>query len=104
MSAVLLLGWDALVGYLYPGARNPAQPRVDTPAEQVAAAPGARVGTIDAQGRPAARVDLRTALGSATRIPIDSPRLAGSINLATGSVDDIVLKDYRENVAKGSDP
>ena len=36
MSAVLLLGWDALVGYLYPASRNPAQ-KIDTPAEQVAA-------------------------------------------------------------------
>ncbi len=108
LSAVLLLGWDALVGYLYPGARNAVQPRVDTPAEQVAAAPAASAPTggapLDAQGRPAGPVDLRTALAGGNRIPIDSPRLAGSINLAAGTIDDIVLKDYRESVDRGSDP
>ena len=103
LSAVLLLGWDALVGYLYPGARNPAQPRVDTPAEQVATAPAAGA-TLDPQGRPTGPVDLRTALSGGNRIAIDSPRLAGSINLATGTIDDIVLKDYRESVEEGSDP
>ncbi len=108
MSAVLLLGWDALVGYLYPGSRNPAQPRVDTPAEQIAATPatGAAAGgaTLDAQGRATGPVDLRAALTGGNRIPIDSPRLAGSIDLASGAIDDIVLKDYRENVERGSDP
>ena len=108
MSAVLLLGWDALVGYLYPGSRNPAQPRVDTPAEQVAAAAApakhSRQGGLDAAGLALERRDLKTALAGGNRVPIDSPRLAGSINLATGTIDDLVLKDYRENVKRGSDP
>ncbi len=103
MSAVLLLGWDALVGYLYPGARTAAQ-QVDTPAEQVATAAAGSPATLDAQGRPNGPVDLRAALTGGNRIPIDSPRLAGSIDLATGTIDDIVLKDYRETVARGSDP
>lgn len=108
LSAVLLLGWDALVGYLYPGARNPAAQRVDTPAEQVAAAPAAtrhsRTGGLDAVTLALEKRDLKTALAGGDRIPIDAPRLAGSINLATGAIDDIVLKNYRETVAKGSDP
>ncbi len=108
MSAVLLLGWDALVGYLYPGSRNPAAQRVDTPAEQVAAAPVAgsptTAGGLDPTRAPVGKADLRTALAGGNRVPIDSPRLAGSINLASGSIDDIVLKDYRETVEKGSPP
>lgn len=108
LSAVLLLGWDALVGYLYPGARNPAAPRVDTPAEQVAAVPESRqhtrTGGLDPATLALEKRDLKTALAGGNRIPIDAPRLAGSINLATGAIDDIVLKDYRETVEKGSDP
>ncbi|HEU4820808.1 MAG TPA: membrane protein insertase YidC [Qipengyuania sp.] len=106
MSAVLLLGWDALVGYLYPGARNPAPPKVDTPVEQVAApgsAPGIPGGGGGGVPTPR-RTDLRSALASGDRVAIESPRLAGSINLATGAIDDIVLKDYHENVERGSDP
>ena len=108
LSAVLLLGWDALVGYLYPGARNPGQQRLDTPAERVAATPAAGLPaggtTLGAPGRPSGPVDLKAALSDGSRVPIDSPRVAGSINLATGSIDDIVLKDYRETVEEGSDP
>lgn len=108
LSAVLLLGWDALVGYLYPGARNPAPQRVDTPAEQVAAssapAQHSRTGGLDAASLALEKRDLKTALAGGGRVPIDAPRLAGSINLATGAIDDIVLKDYRETVEKGSDP
>lgn len=108
MSAVLLLGWDALVGYLYPGSRNPAAQKVDTPAEQVAssgsAVPHTRQGGLDAASLAVEKRDLKTALAGGNRVAIDSPRLAGSINLSTGTIDDIVLKNYRETVDKKSDP
>lgn len=108
LSAFLLLGWEALVGYLYPGARNPAASRVDTPAEQVAAdASGAahsRTGGLDPATLALEKRDLKTALAGGGRVAIDAPRLAGSINLATGTLDDLVLKNYRETVEKGSDP
>ncbi|WP_375290302.1 membrane protein insertase YidC [Qipengyuania sp.] len=109
LSAVLLLGWDALVGYLYPNARQPvAESKVDTPAEQagIADAPVAhtRTGGLDAAGRAVEKADLATALKSGNRVPIDAPRLAGSINLETGAIDDLVLKDYDETVEKDSPP
>ena len=107
LSAVLLLGWDALVGYLYPGSRTPAAQRVDTPAEQAAVADSGkhtRTGGLDPATLALEKRDLRTALAGGGRVAIDAPRLAGSINLATGSVDDLVLKAYRETVEKGSDP
>ena len=34
--------------------------------------------------------------------PIDTPSLGGSINLKGGKLDDLVLKDYRETIAKDS--
>ena len=108
LSAALLLGWDALVGYLYPGARNAPQVKVDTPAEQVAATPApakhTRTGGLDAQSLAVEKADLRTALAGGNRVPIEAPRLAGSINLASGAIDDVVLKDFRESVKKDSEP
>ena len=112
LSAVLLLGWDSLVGYLYPQSRIVPPAKVDTPAEQVAAAPApgtsptvhTRTGGLDAATMAIEKADLKTALAGGNRVPIDAPRLAGSINLATGAIDDVVLKTYRETVEKGSDP
>lgn len=108
LSALLLLGWDALVGYLYPGARNPAAQRADTPAEQAAmkSAPGESTGTggLDASNLALEKRDLKTALAGGGRLPIDAPRVSGSINLAAGAIDDLVLKDYRETVDEDSDP
>ncbi len=108
LSAALLLGWEALVGYLYPASRGAPTTMVDTPAEQVAASsapvPHSRTGGLDAAGLALEKRDLKTALAGGARLPIDAPRMAGSINLATGTIDDIVLKTYRETVEKGSDP
>ena len=109
LSAFLLLGWDALVGYLYPNADKPvAESKVDTPTEQANAnaepIKHTRTGGLDAAGLAVEKADLKTALNSGARVPIDAPRLAGSINLATGGIDDLVLKNYDETVKKGSEP
>ena len=108
LSAALLLGWDALVGYLYPGAKNPPQVQANASTQQVAAMPAptahTRTGGLDAQSLAVEKADLRTALAGGNRVPIDAPRLAGSINLANGTIDDVVLKDFRETVNKESEP
>ena len=108
LSAALLLGWDALVGYLYPGARNAPVAQPNAPAQQAAATPAptahTRTGGLDAQSLAVEKADLRTALAGGNRVPIDAPRLAGSINLANGTIDDLVLKDFRESVKKDSEP
>jgi YidC/Oxa1 family membrane protein insertase len=44
-------------------------------------------------------VELKTrpeALAASPRVPIDTPRLKGSIDLKGGRLDDVVLKDYQE--------
>jgi YidC/Oxa1 family membrane protein insertase len=116
LSAMLLLGWDALVGYLYPQAKIAPTAQqsagIDTPAEQAAAAPApsaspavhTRTGGLDAATMALEKADLKTALAGGNRLPIDAPKLAGSINLTTGEIDDLVLKTYRETVERGSDP
>lgn len=108
LSGLLILGWDVGMRYFYPEAAISAQA---TPADAVAAAPGAPAGAAPAAGAgnlggdtAAAKVDLTTALASATRVAIDTPRMAGSINLVGARIDDIVLKDYRETQDKDSGP
>jgi YidC/Oxa1 family membrane protein insertase len=38
------------------------------------------------------------------RVTIDTPRLAGSVNLRGARIDDLVLKTYKETIAKDSPP
>ncbi|MEM7644155.1 MAG: membrane protein insertase YidC [Pseudomonadota bacterium] len=63
----------------------PAAP--DTP---LAATPGAVVATPE-ESREAA-------LEASARVPVETPRLTGSISLTGGRIDDLSLKDYRETL------
>ncbi len=56
---------------------------------------------VAAPGQPAVRERAKV-VAESRRVKIDSPRLSGSIALAGGLVDDLVLKDYRETVEPGS--
>ena len=123
LSALLLFGWDAVVRYLYPqpgrrpppsdqaAARHrPAGRRFRAAGTTPPAADDAKIahsrtgGLMDPKQIALEKADLKTALASPDRIPIDAPRVAGSINLANGTIDDLVLKDYRETVNKDSPP
>jgi YidC/Oxa1 family membrane protein insertase len=112
LSFLLLLGWTSAMDYLYP---QPEQAlvgdRADTPSEQASqAADGAATrhsrtgGLVDPAMREQEVADLKTALASPDRLPIDAPRVAGSINLRGGVIDDIVLKGYNETTSKDSEP
>ncbi|TFL17376.1 membrane protein insertase YidC [Jannaschia formosa] len=59
-------------------------------------APGATVAPGSVAVTPAE--SREAALGAATRIPVDTPRLTGSISLNGGRIDDISLLDYRETI------
>ncbi len=106
LSMALLLGWDAAMNYFYP---QPDEPVVATET----AAPsgdGAEVlhsrtgGLTDPTAVAQEAADLETALASPDRVRIDSPKVAGSINLTGAVVDDVVLKDYAETTDKDSGP
>ena len=106
LSFLLIIGWDMLVGRLYPQPETSGvvEGMADTPAERadVAAASG-ELGSTAA----AAPVTVESALGEGARggrVRIDAPRVAGSINLTGARIDDIVLKDYRESTDEDSDP
>lgn len=111
LSGLLILGWDVGLRYFYPEAAISSQAAPTAPAggtgagaagaPQTAAAGGAAGLGAEAAAR---KVDLKAALASPGRVVIDTPRLAGSINLAGARIDDIVLKDYRETVEKDAGP
>ena len=116
LSGLLILGWDFGIRYFYP------QPEVTTPTAEISAGSGGGAvdgiatasnapGTIGTGGElgeaaalPEGPIDLDAALADPTRVAIDAPRMAGSINLVGARIDDIVLKDYRADVDKDSGP
>lgn len=99
LSAVLLFGWDFAMSRLYPQPERPLQTasqQADTPAERAAGALGDD--TVPQQR------DLATELAVPDRVPIDAPRVAGSINPVGARVDDIVLKTHRQTIDEDSGP
>jgi YidC/Oxa1 family membrane protein insertase len=61
--------------------------------------------TVPGQSVPtvSAAVSREAAIAGQPRIIIDTPKLGGTINLQGARFDDIILKDYRVEVAKTSD-
>jgi YidC/Oxa1 family membrane protein insertase len=106
LSALLILGWEAGLRYLYPEAAITSQaPEKVADAATLPGPPPAAAGAGNLGSDAAPRkVDLKSALGGGNRVAIDTPRLSGSINLVGARIDDITLKDYRETVKKDSGP
>ena len=102
LSGLLILGWDVGMRFFYPEASLSAPMDAEAPSAANAAAAAAK-GDLGAEDA-ARKVDLKAALASPNRVAIDTPRVAGSINLAGARIDDIVLKDYRETLKKDSGP
>lgn len=103
LCGLLLLGWDAAMRYFYPQAAVApvaASPRADTPAERAAARPGG----IDTPAQAARQVDLATSLSAGGRVPIQAPRLNGSVNARGAQIDDVTLVDHRQSIARNSGP
>lgn len=100
LSLAVLIGWQWAMDHFYPQPEEVpvTAEKVDTPAEQAAAASG------NLGDGTAVTVDLEGSLASADRVRIDSPRVAGSIALTGAMIDDIVLKDYAASTDEDSGP
>ena len=106
LTALVLFGWDAAVGYFYPQSKTPTQVVASGGADN-AAGPTTPVrdgGLRDAADIVLERQDLKTALASGQRVQITAPGVSGSINLKGAIVDDLVLNRHRETVEKNSGP
>jgi YidC/Oxa1 family membrane protein insertase len=102
ISAAILFGWTLLQPLVIP----PPPPAPEQQAQQPptpAPAPGQQ-GTTEVPGTAPTRplVDRAAALAQSPRVPIESPRLKGSLALKGGRIDDVVLVRYRETIDPGS--
>ena len=112
LSVVVLIGWNLFYGVPQMKQQREAQTAAQTqapkspvepgqPSPSQAGGPAASLpGTIpNAPGAGAPVVESReAALARSPRVRIDTPSIAGSINLRGGRIDDVSLKNYRETV------
>ncbi len=99
LSALVLFGWQLASEQFFPVA-NPPATKVQGGKESVVPQPGAD----PAADSPRAIRSRAAVLAESDRVTIDTPKLAGSINLKGARIDDLVLKVYRETLAKDSPP
>jgi YidC/Oxa1 family membrane protein insertase len=99
LSALVLFGWQFLGDRFFPPAKPPVT-KIEGGQEKVLPQPGAD----PAAAGPKAIRARAAVLRETPRVAIDTPKLAGSINLKGARIDDLVLKAYRETVAKNAPP
>ena len=97
-AALILFGWPLIQNKFFPS--NPPATRI-VDGKQVAVANPAADPTADG---PVATRDRRLVLAESPRVRIETPRLRGSINLKGARIDDLVLIDYKETVARNAPP
>ena len=106
LSGLVILVWF----FLFPPEQQaPTVAEVDSNDGVVDVAPGALTppavpGDAVAPGAPAlpAGATRDAALEAVERVPVDTPRLTGSISLTGGRIDDLSLRDYRETLEEDS--
>ncbi len=113
LSVLVMAAWQ----YFYAGPlyqkQHQAQLQAQTQAQSQASEPSQPVGAPAANGSPsvsppggasvsAANTSVPDALAATPRVAVDTPSVAGSIDLKGGKLDDLVLKDYRETINKNS--
>ena len=123
LSLLVVVGWQYFIGYpqmerqrqdaqlkqqeqthAAPGAAqpNPAQPGAAQPV-----APQGGVPPVPGSAAPSAQPPTQTrqaVIAASPHIPIDTPRLEGSVGLKGGRIDDLSLRQYRETIDPNSPP
>jgi YidC/Oxa1 family membrane protein insertase len=97
LSAIVLLGWSLLSERFFP---TPASPTHQVDKGKATSVPQA---TPAADALQAIR-PRETVLGETPRLKIETPRLAGSINLKGARFDDLVLVRQRDTIDPKSPP
>ncbi|MEW4468656.1 membrane protein insertase YidC [Parasphingorhabdus sp. JC815] len=117
LTGIILFGWPVLMETFFPDmankneaveqANNPGNDQVgDAPTDDMAptvstADGSAAIGTDAATGTVR---KLPVVLAETPRLPIETPRVKGSINLQGARLDDLTLTDHRTELAKDSPP
>jgi YidC/Oxa1 family membrane protein insertase len=100
LSALVLLGWTWAANKYFPAANPPSTKVVNgkqQPVPQANAQPSAPATTK-------ATLTVSAALGSNPRVSIRTPSLLGSINLKGAQIDDLLLLNQKQTIAKNSPP
>ena len=98
IAALILFGWPLIQSKFFPS--NPPATKIEG-GKQV---PVANSTANPTATTPTAIRDRKVVLAETPRVAIATPRLKGSINLKGARIDDLVLLDYKETVAKDSPP
>jgi YidC/Oxa1 family membrane protein insertase len=105
LSVVVLIGWNYFYGVPQmerqrQAATPPAQTsQTQAPSPSQAGGPSAPIpGTLATPSTVPVVEPREVALQRSPRVRIDTPALAGSINLRGARIDDVALKNYRETV------
>ena len=77
---------------------NPNAPNPPASPSQAGGASPTVPGTVPSTSSAPTVQTREAALASSPRVAIDTPSIAGSINLRGGRIDDVSLKNYRETV------
>ena len=100
LSALVLLGWTWAANKFFPTA-NPPITKIEggkqRPVEQPSAQPAGPASPKQLQ-------NISAALASSPRVKIQTPSLSGSINLKGAQIDDLLLLNQRETIARSSPP
>ena len=99
LAALILFGWPQIAHWVFPQ-QQPAPVKI----EGGKTIPVARPGADPAADSPKALRDRQIVLAETPRIAIETPKLRGTINLKGARIDDLVLVQYAETVAKNSPP
>ncbi len=99
LAALILFGWPQIAHWIFPQ-QQPAPVQIQGGKTKPVANPGAD----PAADSPKAMRDRQIVLGETPRVAIETPKLRGSINLKGARIDDLVLVQYAETVAKNSPP
>jgi len=97
LSALVLLGWTWAANKYFPTA-NPPSSKVEAGKQQALPQPQAQPAPNSANPRQS----LVAALASGQRVRIQTPSLQGSINLRGAQIDDLLLVDQKQTIAKNS--
>ena len=102
LSALVLLGWEWAANRWFPTA-NPPSTKIENGKQQPLPQPQSQP-QVQPPGTATARLTLAAALASGPRVAIRTPSLSGSINLKGAQLDDLVLLNQRQTIAKDSPP
>jgi YidC/Oxa1 family membrane protein insertase len=100
LSALVLIGWTWAANRYFPTA-NPPSTKVEAGKQQPLPQPQAQP---SAPSTPKTLQSVSAALASSPRVEIRTPSLQGSINLKGAKIDDLLLVNHKQTIARNSPP